>query len=291
MVSTPFIIIDPNTMMDQVIDTIQALRRQEEHYHFASSYCYPDASGAVPDWDCRQKMAAWCAQVVQFCDLAHETAEIAIAMLDCFLATRGGEPARTCRDQYRLACMACLYAAIKNTESQALHSKTFSELSQGAYSVKDLEKMEMTILTWLNWRVNPPTAMAFVREMMHLLPLTLFDDENRRDLYDLAVLQTERGFGAVVASPSAAAYAAFMNSVAILSKDVHCLAHIANTMADVLKVDGKSDVILGVQASLFHFLPKRITFVSSARYAEEDRQNSKAPVTYGCFHSPRSVSE
>ena len=278
-----------NTMDQQVMDTIHALRRQEEHYYYASSYCYPNANGAITDWDCRQKMAAWCAQVVQFCDLAHETAEIAISMLDCFLATRGGEPARTCRDQYRLACMACLYAAIKNTESQALHSKTFSELSQGAYSVNDLEEMELSILTWLNWRVNPPTAMAFVREMMHLLPYT-FDDENRRDLYDLAVLQTERGFGAVVASPSAAAYAAFMNSVAIVSQDAHCLAHVASTMTNALKVNGASDTILGVQARLFHFLPKRITFVSTSRYAEGDRQNSRPAVTCG-FHSPRSVSE
>lgn len=279
--------IDQNTM-EQVIDTIHALRRQEEHYYYASSYCYPNARGTVPDWECRQKMAAWCAQVVQFCDLAHETAEIAIAMLDCFLATRGGEPARSCRDRYRLACMACLYAAIKNTEAQALHSKTFSELSQGAYSVKELERMELSILTCLDWRVNPPTAMAFVREMMHLLPPN-FDDENRRDLYDLAILQTERGFGAVVASPSAAAYAAFMNSVAIVTKDTHCLVHIANTMAGVLDVDGASDDVLDTQTSLFHFLPKRITFVASGRYAD-DRQSNRSAITYG-IHSPRSVSE
>ncbi len=282
----------PTTMnrntMEQVIDTIHALRRQEEHYFVASSYHYPQR-GTVPDWECRQKMAAWCSQVIQFCDLSHETAETAMALLDCFLATRGGEPARTCRDRYRLACMACLYAAIKSTETQALHSNTFSELSQGAYSVKDLENMELSILTCLNWRVNPPTAMAFVREMMYLLP-PAFDGEKKRDLYDLAVLQTERGFGAVVASPSAAAYAAFMNSVQIVSKDTHCLAHIAKTMADLLKLDGTSDEMRGIQASLFHFLPQRITFVSSGRYTEGDRHNNKSAGISG-FHSPRSVSE
>lgn len=275
--------------MDQAIDTIHALRRQEEHYYYASSYCYPEERSAVPDWDCRQKMAAWCAQVIQFCNLGHETAEIAIAMLDCFLATRGGESARTCRDQFRLACMACLYAAIKNTETQALHSKTFSELSQGEYSVKDIEKAELSVLTWLQWRVNPPTAMAFVRELMHLLPAS-FDDTNRRDLYDLTVLQIERAFGAVVASPSAVAYAAFMNSLALVCEGAECLSHISRIMAGALKVDRTSDAILDTQASLFHFLPKQVTFVSSGVYAKGDRSRNKSPVGY-VYDSPRSVTE
>ncbi|GAX28716.1 hypothetical protein FisN_33Hh006 [Fistulifera solaris] len=285
MYSTPATV--NRTSMQQVIDTIHALRRQEEHYFVTSSYHYP-ARGV--DWDCRQKMAAWCSQVIQFCDLSHETAETAMVLLDCFLASSGGESARTCRDRYRLACMACLYAAIKSTETQALHSNTFSELSQGAYSVKDLEQMELSILTCLNWRVNPPTSMAFVREMMHLLP-PAFGREKKRDIYDLAVLQTERGFGAVVASPSVAAYAALMNSVQIVSKDTHCWAYIAKTMADLLKLDGTSDEMRGIQASFFHFLPKRITFVSSGRYIEGDDRLSNKSASLSGFHSPRSVSE
>jgi hypothetical protein len=48
--------------------------------------------------------------------------------------------------------------------------ETFVKLNGGCFSVEVLEKMEQKLLSSLNWRVNPPTTVTFVANMLRLLP-------------------------------------------------------------------------------------------------------------------------
>ena len=65
--------------------------------------------------------------------------------------------------------MAFLYIAIKIHEPEAMDSQTILFLSQGSYTKEHVEAMERSILEALQWQINPPTAMAYIQEIISFL--------------------------------------------------------------------------------------------------------------------------
>ena len=71
-----------------------------------------------------------------------------------------------------------LYLAIKlHGETDAIEGapkklriNAFVELSRGMFSIETLETMERSILSNLEWYVNPPTTVCFVASLLRLLP-------------------------------------------------------------------------------------------------------------------------
>ena len=51
-----------------------------------------------------------------------------------------------------------------------LNMTSFTELSKGRFSKGDIGRMEGDMLRTIRWRVNPPTPMAFVSQLMRLFP-------------------------------------------------------------------------------------------------------------------------
>ena len=54
-----------------------------------------------------------------------------------------------------------------------------------------VEAMEFRMISALKWRVNPPTAMSFVRQMMHLVPAELMGASERETVLELAQFQVD----------------------------------------------------------------------------------------------------
>ena len=174
----------------EIIDTIKVMRMQEVTvYAVASDYLHQhqpqvdamrgpiNSKGLSVDADCRFKMAEWKRQVVDFCKFQRETVAISMSYLDRFLASPGGVDARHNRKIYQLASMAALYTAIKVNEPEAVDPKTVAGLSRGAHTEEQVEDMERQILFSIDWRLHPPTALAFCISLS-LTSWTFFDDRS-----------------------------------------------------------------------------------------------------------------
>ena len=173
--------------------TLQALCRQEEsHYRIRGRYLKASSNidGKVVQRrnKCRAAMVTWCCTVVDYLEFERDTVTIALSYLDRFLETPQGQACLTTPRRFKMAGMTCLYTAIKTHEPEAIEPDLVVELSGNLCSTDDIETMERTILQALGWRVNPPTALSFCRELLALVPSRLADADA---LLDLAQVQTE----------------------------------------------------------------------------------------------------
>lgn len=213
---------------EDTLETIVAMRRQEESIYHKCESIYgnamaqlvsQDPENTVIDDECRTKLASWCIEVLNFCHMNLETAEIALSYLDRFIMTDNGSSAAKDRSVYQLACVTSLYIAIKIHEPRAIDSRFVEKLSHGLYDAQQIEEMEVTILHALQWRMNPPTSLGFVRQFLALLPNELISEKTKNVAYQLSKEQTEQiithsEFSTIPAST--VAYCALINALEAL---------------------------------------------------------------------------
>ena len=135
----------------------------------ASASVAASSSSLSPPIDaaCRHLMASWCYSIADLCQYSRETVASALNCVDRFVSTPQGR--KVCwsdRQQYQLVVMTCLYNSVKIHEQQVMPPSLMASLSRGHHTIKAIEAMELQILVVLKWRVNPPTAMAFVRVVL-----------------------------------------------------------------------------------------------------------------------------
>ena len=115
----------------------------------------------------RKQMVQWCYRIAATCNFSKETVEIAVNMLDRYIAlTNQPKVIMANPSCYQLACMTCLYTAAKTNEPICLSPKQMEELSGCTFGNHALEKEEKKILNTVNWRVSPPTGIAFARNLL-----------------------------------------------------------------------------------------------------------------------------
>jgi hypothetical protein len=297
--------------MEQVIETIAAMLHQEQTGYGKQDWTQlaqlesaaaPTCTAQGPlhhhspdlvDVDCRSKMATWCIQVVDFCKFSRETVEIAMSNLDRYMVTPAGRAARNDRSIYQLACMAALYTAVKIHEPESMDPKLVSRLSQGVFSSKDVEAMEANLLMALNWRVNPPTALSFVRKLMELIPEDALNGEMRHTVIDVAKFQTELAiheYQFVTVEPSTIAYCTLINSMESLGLDEKVVGYLGHILSQALKLDCKSDRVAGVQNTLYRSVFHNPVAPSFARRKDRSPTDKTANRSMSIEVSPRSVS-
>ena len=148
-----------------------------------------------------------------------------MALLDRFLSHSPNAPTYLSdRKSFQLLSMATLYVAIKTTERVAIGSEFLSQMSRGAYTKGDIEAVEMELLQGLEWRVNPPTAMQFICNVLSLVVRRagLNDDAVARVL-DESAYQAEnavRDYGLSQERQSSVAMAAMFNAAEALDTDL-----------------------------------------------------------------------
>lgn len=145
------------------------------------------SNGTPVNPSCRYIMAKWCIGLCKYCGYDREMVASIMSCVDRFVATSEGSNVLRNRDRYQLAVMASLYLVSKVQQTQALEPESMAKLSRGKYTKVDVEAMELTILTELEWLIHPPTPIQFAREFVrHLdlgvLPCTgCFDSDNDDD--------------------------------------------------------------------------------------------------------------
>jgi hypothetical protein len=256
---------------EAIFSTVQAMRRQEETTYWNRESLYqsePDrvfANGpihddAVVDIDCRSKMATWCYQVIDFCKFNRETASIAMNYLDRYMLTEQGATVWADRKLFQLAAMTCLYTAVKIHEPEAMDPTLVSTLSRGAYSTTEVEAMEVTILSALQWRMNPPTALAFVRQFLELIPVDVVGQGSRETVHDITKFQTELAVTEhdfVTVKASTIAFGSLMNSLESLQLDDKVLGYIGYILCQSIGIDRSDEDVLTVQNALYNTIVKQ----------------------------------
>lgn len=256
---------------EETLLSITAMRRQEETAYFCCDYfnlnssCenvvnaspskHVDAYGnsmARCDPMCRQIMFYWMIRVVDFFPTMHrETVAYAMSYLDRFLQSDAGAEARCKRSVFQLAAISCLYTSVKIHEHSAVSPKFLEQLSRDEYSVKDVERMELTILQALKWKLSTPTALTFLRQFLALIPSVLLKDGLREEVYDLAKFQTEVALGEykyVTVNYSCIAYCSLMNALETLQ--ITNSRHVGWFVSEAAHIDRDSLYTLEIQRSL-----------------------------------------
>lgn len=283
--------------MEAALDTIAVMCLQESQ-GYATMDVFRQKHLTIPialdvDDGCRKKMAAWMYQVVDFCKFNRESAEIALSFFDRFLLTSSGVRALQDRSVFQLAAMTALYTAVKIHEPEAMDPSLVSSLSRGVYSPQDIEQMEYILLHSLNWRVNPPTTLSFVREFFHFIPVEAMNVKTREMVYDITKFQvelavTENAFVGV--KPSITAYCSFMNALNCLDMDVKIVQFINRMFQEALCISNvESDQVMHVQSYLVSVV---VEHPLAARASEKMPTSPKA----GCHRrsisgvSPRTIA-
>ena len=249
------------TDTSSIMDTIQAMHRQEASAYHAGDYLNVHGPDQVAvNVDCRTKMAQWCYSVVDFCSFNRETVAIAMSNLDRFLMTPAGFQVLQDTQAFQLAAMTSLYSATKIHEPEIMGVDLVSKLSRGQYTGDQIEAMEFTMLQALSWRVNPPTALAFVRKFIELIPAGTLEESVAEAAYDLSKFQSELAVGdynLVPIKASTVAYASIINSLEGLAVDSRIIESLAYTIAAALQIDISSQEIREVQNYLYQAISQQ----------------------------------
>jgi len=291
--------------MEQKLETIAAMREQEARYragywvhieqftpmgkdsHDQSYSCFVDV-------ECREKMTAWAYQVADFCKYQHDTAEIAISILDRFLCTWEGRSARTKRDIFQLASITALYISVKMNEMVAMGPALISRLSRDTHTAKQVEQMERRILKALNWLVNPPTSRSFVRLLLGLLPSDFFESKVRQVIHDLSNFQLEVAVGIydlVTVPKSIVAFSALVNALWSVGLENHKVVQVETIFANALGIVADANYIVDVETMLYQLVDQvpLTKAMGNVREGGSDDLTCESDNTYGVI-SPRSGS-
>mmetsp|Transcript_2386 Transcript_2386/g.4407 ORF Transcript_2386/g.4407 Transcript_2386/m.4407 type:complete len:309 (+) Transcript_2386:107-1033(+) len=237
-----------NAATEQTLETIQAMRRQEESSYGVSDYLsqlpqmthQPQNPLDTPvDASCRFVMAKWCNEIADFCNYKRETVAIALNCLDRFMSTPSGQQILMDRNLYQLSAMTALYSSVKIHEQEAMDPNLVSSLSRGVHTAEAVEAMEARMLFAIQFRVNPPTAMSFVRSMMDLVPDHIVGPCERETIMEVTRFQVEMAVNEYEfcgVQPSSVAFACLLNAIESLSEDGMFYANFESTMANAVGI-------------------------------------------------------
>lgn len=261
--------------------TLRAMLKQEETCYKTHDYFRPLPSvtpeGNVPvDRDARQQIVKWYLTIMDSCDFDREAASISTSCLDRFVSTVDGSAVLLDRSEYQLAALTALYTSVKTHCPQALSPELIAKLSNGCFNENDVEVMERRILKALQWRMNPPTAMDFVRVYLDLLTTSFhrsFDSHTMNVIMELVGYQTNLSilqFDLSTCKTSHIAVASLWNALeSIFPNDMELCESIHDFVAAISDIDTVS----------LEFLQQRLY---EAITAENGFQSPHAPEPSSC---------
>jgi len=300
------------TTITDTMSTLEAMRLQETSYSCQDylqqaltqsqhSFVQGDSEFTQDDvtvcQNNRSKMVEWMMTLTDACQLKRDTVSIAMNNMDRYLATPQGMT-HSLRDSsaFQLACMTSLYSAIKVHEEKALSPEVLSSISRGFYSKKDMEDMEWSMLNALQWRVNGPTPLAFVREYLANIPRRVMKDSVKEHVLALAMMQTELAVTdynmSTSSKASSIAFAALTNAMDVLGLEFRIVNHYILAKSNLVDICQVCDV----QSALFVAVAGVVPSAAAARQQQRStsmlctQQQQQASKQHGHSSiSPRTV--
>merc|ERR1719343_79022 len=243
--------------LENINDIIAVMRCKEETYkskdYLSDLTDYKTSIENIVNEACREKMALWFYQVIEFCNFNRTTANIAMAYLDKYVGTKEGSLSLLDRREYQLSAMCCFELAVKTYEPHLLDLKILSELSHGAYSQSELQKREHEILTALRWRMCPPTASCFASYYLDLLPQNIPSALTEQIKY-VSMFQIEnsiKDYSFLSYRPSEVAFSSVLNAISIVQNSSQSLTQsFRENMNCIDGLDSKNSKIFEIRRML-----------------------------------------
>ncbi|XP_028760493.1 cyclin-D3-3 [Neltuma alba] len=162
--SLPLILSDNNVFLDD--DVLASLISKERGTHFGPGNLLIDE----PLKEAREEAVLWVLKVCAHQNFSALTTVLAVNYFDRFVQSLNFQRDKPWTTQ--LAVVACLHVAVKMEESQASHLLDLqAEESKYEFKAKDLKRMELLVLTTLQWRMNPVTPISFFEHTVRALRL------------------------------------------------------------------------------------------------------------------------
>lgn len=201
-----------------------------------SSLCSGSVDVAVSH---RETMVNWCYRVADHCDVDGGIVSVVVNYVDRFTMTRPTEVLHD-RIDYKLLFVGAFYTACKIHAEMAIDSVTMAKMCD--FSAQDIEAMEVQLIQALDWKLNPPTPLAFVHELLDLLPIT---DRLRETMVDIAQARIEctvEDYSFVCIKPSTIAYLSIVHAleslqVASIDAMIHTIEVALEIRPEVQKED------------------------------------------------------
>lgn len=277
--------------------TLSAMLKQEDRYYTISDF-FGDLpvqthNGQPPvNADARRQIAQWIVKIMETCNYQKEYAAITMSVLDRFVDTSDGHNALMDRGLYQLAALSALYVSVKVHCPQALSPDLVAQLSQGTFSRTDVETMERRILSALQWTVNPPTVMSFVRSYLDVIPFDYLDEKTRKIILDLVCLQAEMAVldsRFISVKASRVALGSLLNAVeSIFVDEVEFCDDITELLA--LSTDFKPSELQDIRCHLYEAITdETIMEAPTAQRGAFHRPINKTMRRESFIESPRSV--
>jgi len=177
---------------ETTLATLAVMRQQEAAY---TAPPIPYDAGTVIDTTARTAMRQWFVRLMDFLQVNHAEQEalggtthtaardvvpIALNFVDRYVAVHHG--VLQDRAWYQRLSMTALYTALKlhgSAQHAMLDPSAICRLSMDTFSVAEIEAQELELVQTLQWRLNPPTAVQFVRQFVMLIPVQLPHEEDR----------------------------------------------------------------------------------------------------------------
>jgi lipoyl(octanoyl) transferase len=229
-----------NVAWQSTTDEIRVLLHQESDPSYAcgrnnllSTYNKAneaDTTGCI-DENVRCRICEWSFKVVDEFGFDREVVSIAMNYIDRYVAYATESDILLSPLAFQLVAVTALYLAIKLHGEinpaigprRKLKIVTFVKVNGGCFSVEAIEKMERNLLSFLNWKMNPPTILSFVATMLRLLPKWLACDHRvpmeqvTSHIFSLARHLTELSVGWSIFTfklkPSVIAYACILSAI------------------------------------------------------------------------------
>jgi Cyclin, N-terminal domain len=261
--------VDDEVTMD-IVERINALHEREILHYRISQNIYDSFSSeankditTILEW--RKKMIHYCYQIVDYCDLSHESVIVATSYLDRFLFEKAQRPvssrvveARTLALRvpgvFQVVAVTCLYTAIKLTEASVLDITSMLAFTNNSFSAIQIERMESIVLEALDWYLTPPTPILFVNEICQLPGiLKIRDLRNDTIFFELVSQQIDmvKMDSAWVRSTSShIAYSTIKNALKVMCISIFQRKEIEKLMHDVLLLEKSSTETILQQIAL-----------------------------------------
>jgi len=170
---------DTTMMMDttpaEFRSTLQVMLLQESRHYWTSDSVRLHGQQKMA---CRQMMVQWFQQMIDSFEYSTEIYEIAVSIMDRYMLTPSSGQVVKTQNKYVLMAVTAFYIAAKAHAYLIVTPKELCQLSDYIFVERDFETMESIMLPAIEWRVNPPTSIAFITELVKLLPFNHGDNDN-----------------------------------------------------------------------------------------------------------------
>lgn len=223
-------------------------------------------------------MAQWFFEVADCFDFDRGVVSIALNYLDRVLIANQRTNKFTTKEELQLTAVTSLYLAMKlhgetvpcrkkgrKYERKKLTIEAFVVLSKHQFDAATIEAMERTLLSILNWQLNPPDARSYVACMLELMPQQDVYIREWRCIFDIARYIAELSLGEsdllFQVRPSVVALASILCAINSLGRaarplpPVHVLENMSNKIFQATSLGLDMDIVTETATSLTHLCP------------------------------------